>query len=660
MRYLNVFVGGSTQGLEEERDQINSLVHIINQTNKRQYAGNYLNDRTFITVTSFLNFNSQMCQGIINESIQNDVDCAIFLIKADNALPFVTKDGESVPAECIGEFTKSEIKTVVENKIPIEIFIKPSSNSDETLRKEANAAAESQLETLQELLSGKSLLDKNNKQFYYYTHRIEAVLSALFQNLSVKRLEEATWANDNFAYYTIEARMKEIFIKHIGHEKNVDCFDGFMNDCVYGMKDKEQVEARINQLKKDCRESQMLALVDKELSSILCEYKASYSGEHHYEYLRRIPFLVAEFYFYYYILYLFLLGYHVEGTNNSKPYYIKPDSEDKKHESNVDALDPYHSIKSEALAKFLGDDKQSSTVSFRLLFSNEFAQDRGRFSSALFHCVSTNSTDLSQLKGSQSSSKVCNRLIIDDSDDLYEYLNKTSAIYNKKAAYILDNYGPEFISDILFGLYLLSHCGYAEVEYYVKELPVFVSDTTISDVKAFFESNEDVKTWFETKFGFTFNITENTGSAELVVRCNQMNGKLVFKAHHQWHRPQYFKESCSELLIELKADKNVALVVVKGDMNYRRLVEDKNYDFFDTIEDKIQYVGKPVLILRSLKSNVLLGVKTRHLDGVKPNWKTSGEYGIINFVDFRERTGDRTVGRRVRRVWSLGNLKQIK
>lgn len=240
MRYLNVFVGGSTQGLEEERDQINSLVHIINQTNKRQYAGNYLNDRTFITVTSFLNFNSQMCQGIINESIQNDVDCAIFLIKADNALPFVTKDGESVPAECIGEFTKSEIKTVVENKIPIEIFIKPSSNSDETLRKAANAAAESQLETLQELLSGKSLLDKNNKQFYYYTHRIEAVLSALFQNLSVKRLEEATWANDNFAYYTIEARMKEIFIKHIGHEKNVDCFDGFMNDCVYGMKDKEQ------------------------------------------------------------------------------------------------------------------------------------------------------------------------------------------------------------------------------------------------------------------------------------------------------------------------------------------------------------------------------------------------------------------------------------
>ena len=679
MRYLNVFVGGSTHGLEEERDQINSLVHIINQTNKRLTADNYLNDRTFITVTSFLNYNAQMSQGVINESIQNDVDCAVFLINADNALPFVTNEkGESVAGMCVGEFTKSEIDTVIDNNIPIEIFIKPSSNSDEVLRNAANAAVESQI---QEILRG-----KKKKQFYYYTNRIEAVLSALFQNLSVKRLEKATWANDNFAYYTIEARMKEIFQAHIGNADNKDCFEGFMNDCVYGMKDKELVEAKINKLKDNSEKRKMLALVDQELSSILCEYKAAYNGEHHYEYLRRIPFLVSEFYFYYYILYLFLLEYNEDG-NVSKHYYTKPkpptdrdepslkkayeayESGLKVHESNLQALDPYRTIKRNALREFLSMDGDkddasvvgnSATVSFKLLFSKEFARDHGRFSSALFHCVSTNSTDLSQLKGNQSSSKVCNRLIIDDTEALYEYLHRPSGVNNKKARYILDNYGPEFISDVLFGLYLLSQCGYVEVEYYVKKLPVFVSDTTISDVKAFFTENTEVKEWFSKNFDFTFDMSESDDSSELVVRCCQMNGKLVFKALPQWHRPQYFIDSCSELLTKIKADRSVALVVVKGDMNYRRLVGDKNYDFFDTIEDKIQYVGKPVLILRSLKSNVLLGVKTRYLDGVKPNWKTSGEYGIINFVDLGESEKLMKKVKRGRRVWVLSNLRQTK
>ena len=68
-------------------------------------------------------------------------------------------------------------------------------------------------------------------------------------------------------------------------------------------------------------------------------------------------------------------------------------------------------------------------------------------------------------------------------------------------------------------------------------------------------------------------------------------------------------------------------------MNYRRLVGDKNYDYSDSIEDKICYINKNVLILRSLKSNVILGVESNDIKSVKPNWKTSGEYGIIHFIE---------------------------
>lgn len=631
MRYLNIFVAGSTRGLEKERDEINRIVHVINQTNKKQSEGNHLVERTFITVSSFLNFQSQMCQGLINEAIRNDVDCAIFLLSADDVDLDKSKSNDKVYT-CIGQFTRSEIKTVIENDIPIEIFIKEATCEDKTMRIRKNERAEEEIEALLKEIS-KHKIDDNKlyqnpcdqEQFYYYADRISAVLPALFQNLTVKRVEEITWANDNFAYYTIEARMKETFKEYLKSYLGEKCFDDFLDRGVYGMSDKECVEKVINDPDILEEKRRMLSVVDGELSSIISKYKPANNGEHHYDYLRRVPFLVSEFYFYYYILYLFLTK--CEGYDKSYSYSVM----------NLQVLDPYHESKKKAVDNFFKT-LTPAAVSFRLLFNDDYAKDRSRFSSALFHCVSTNSTDLSQLKDDQSASKVCNRLIIDDSDAVYDYLHSDQST-SGKAIYILDNYGPELISDLLFGLYLLKHCGYKEIEYYVKELPIFVSDTTMGDVRELFQENEREKLfleWLRNCSGNSLEVIEE-GGLDFIVSCKDTDAKMIFKASPQLHRPESFETFFPSIT------DGVTLVVVKGDMNYRRLVKDRNYDFFDDIENYVDYIEKPLLVLRSLKSNVLLGVETRRLDGVKPNWKTSGEYGIIHFVRSKDKSKNKSI-----------------
>lgn len=582
MKHINVFVGGSIEGLETQRNAINQEINKLNIANSRITP--HIKDEVTFSVYDFSNIHKEDNiqesiddQQIINQLIAKEVDYAIFL--------FDGSKGEN----CVGDLTQQEVDVVRENSIPYDVFLiyNKAKTSNKNYKSRVNKAKNRLLGIGYE----KSVV--SSEKFF---HEIDVVDKSLLVEKVKKRLETiikrnvnvATWSNDNFAFYTIEARFKSTYDKEILSHKlaGVPSYKEFLNSPVFK-------GTTVKNAKK----------VRKELLDIITRYTTSQYGEQHYEYLRRLPFLVAEFYFYYYILYSYV-------CNMPTDY--------------VGELDPYIPTKRKSLEKFVKEGTiDGLNNAFEEVMEGDQLPDEEDLQLFLRYCVNANTTDLSQQKERQEYSE-CN-LLIDDTKQLWDYLNRYREGAQQSAICITDNCGPELYSDILLGLFLLRKCGYNEVRYQVKELPIFVSDTTINDVKELFGSNLMEGVW--EKYGV--GSLEEDDKGVLFVNCGNQK-RLVFESHREWHRPNLF--DMSENFAQWNNQDDVGVIIVKGDMNYRRLVGDRNYDYNDTIEDKVSYIHKPLLVLRSLKSNVFLG-GAQKIKNVRPDWKTSGEYGVVHFVE---------------------------
>lgn len=170
-----------------------------------------------------------------------------------------------------------------------------------------------------------------------------------------------------------------------------------------------------------------------------------------------------------------------------------------------------------------------------------------------------------------------------------------------------------------------------DVVFHIKKLPIFVSDTIMSDV------DDAIEVLNDKLNGSTEFILTNNSTGERTYKCHDINDKkLIFKADDIWHRETLFKDVAE--FETWNNDASCALIIVKGDLNYRRLVGDYHWHNSVPIADKVSYIRKPLLIIRSLKSNVILDVKpetVKTLDKSAPNWKISGQHGIIQFLENR-------------------------
>jgi hypothetical protein len=195
---------------------------------------------------------------------------------------------------------------------------------------------------------------------------------------------------------------------------------------------------------------------------------------------------------------------------------------------------------------------------------------------------------------------------------------------------ITDNCGFELMSDILLGTYLLKATRLTKVIYHVKRLPIFVSDTIMTDVD---EAIGRLNSELEGLIGY--KICDESQDRQ-VYECDSIPDKQIsFEVDDCWHQEKLFKDV--EQFRSWNTDETCALIIVKGDLNYRRLVGDFHWKSSEPIRDKVSYIEKPLLIIRSLKSNVILGVNDEEKYSYNaPNWKISGQYGIIQWIDFRE------------------------
>mmetsp|Transcript_30259 Transcript_30259/g.53194 ORF Transcript_30259/g.53194 Transcript_30259/m.53194 type:complete len:142 (+) Transcript_30259:93-518(+) len=92
-----------------------------------------------------------------------------------------------------------------------------------------------------------------------------------------------------------------------------------------------------------------------------------------------------------------------------------------------------------------------------------------------------------------------------------------------------------------------------------------------------------------------------------------------------WEMPQSLRD-------ELRS---AALVIVKGDLMYRKLVGDCQLPWDTSFKDFISYAPCPLVSLRTLKSPVCIGLapgKGEKMQQIDKGWLTTGKYGIIQAV----------------------------
>ncbi len=212
---------------------------------------------------------------------------------------------------------------------------------------------------------------------------------------------------------------------------------------------------------------------------------------------------------------------------------------------------------------------------------------------------------------------IAERILIDDTDRIVARMTGFSPSMDR-VDIILDNAGFELLTDLLLADYVLS-CGLSSVLYlHPKSYPIFVSDVIHDDLE------------------WTLDVLSENSSADVRasvvrLRAHQREGRLRVHEHIFWTSPLALWEIPQDLCDELsKSD----LVLFKGDMNYRRLLGDRHWDYEVPFEEVMSYFPAPIAAVRTLKAEIVCGLTEGQPEATAlkdPEWMVNGQWGVIQF-----------------------------
>lgn len=211
-------------------------------------------------------------------------------------------------------------------------------------------------------------------------------------------------------------------------------------------------------------------------------------------------------------------------------------------------------------------------------------------------------------------------LLINDFPKILEVFEEKSL---SKIAFVNDNVGVELGFDLLLADFLIRNNWVDKITFYLKPYPFFVSDAMPKDlqetVKAFIKASSPKLNSFGKR-------VENALS----------EGTLSTSADWFWASPYHFCEMPSSLYKELS---HFDLVILKGDVNYRRLLGDRHWPYTTPIRKIVHYFPTSILILRTLKGEIMVDLKEGEAERLKaedPEWLINGKRGIIQYIEYEE------------------------
>jgi len=243
--------------------------------------------------------------------------------------------------------------------------------------------------------------------------------------------------------------------------------------------------------------------------------------------------------------------------------------------------------------------------------------DEDRIAALLDACLWGNRVDLSYSVAASRTQREDDDLLVDERQAAMPLLSRPGANIHLVA----DNTGTELALDLALIDAVLRHEA-ARVTVHLKMQPTFVSDAMPRDLWRLLDRMRERR-----------DSLRETGAR---LREAFDAGRLRLAPDPFWTGPLFLWDAPDHLRVSLDA---ATVVVLKGDANYRRLVGDALWPPSTPFARSCEYVRAPVVSLRTMKSDAVLGLPpglAEGLDATEPRWRIDGRRGVIQtFVPAR-------------------------
>lgn len=207
-------------------------------------------------------------------------------------------------------------------------------------------------------------------------------------------------------------------------------------------------------------------------------------------------------------------------------------------------------------------------------------------------------------------------ILIDHTSRVLDYL----ATVVRRVDIITDNVGIDTIYDLALADFLV-HQGWAgQVLLHVKNQPFFVSDAMATDI----DTTIDL---------FLSSRKPSVGQLGRRLADARQAQKIDVRTDPFWTTCLGFYKMPTHLREELGKS---GLIILKGDANYRRMLDDRHWPFTTRLEAVTPFFPKPFVHLRTMKSEIMVGLQAGEAEGLyrlDPKWQVNNRRGLIHFVD---------------------------
>lgn len=206
-------------------------------------------------------------------------------------------------------------------------------------------------------------------------------------------------------------------------------------------------------------------------------------------------------------------------------------------------------------------------------------------------------------------------ILIDHTVQIHELL--ASGV--QRVDFINDNVGRELFFDLALSDFLLTHGWASQVHFNVKNQPFYVSDAMPADVEQTVSLLKAIPYQSIQELGR--RLADDLAERRLNIHTDPFWTTCLMLRQMPLHLRKLMSHS--------------DLVLLKGDVNYRRLLDDCHWPFTVSIEDVIGFFPASFAVIRTLKSEIMVGLQPGQAEAIAAedsDWLINGKRGVIQLV----------------------------